>query len=78
MKIEDTIGYRPEIPVCAVCGKNVQGGGGLARINYNGTMIDLCCPLCMETFQNDPFPYVARMVKNELLQDLKAAAKKTP
>ena len=61
MSIEDTIGYRQNVPACAVCGKNVQGGGGFARVNRNGHLIELCCPLCLETFENDPDPYLRRL-----------------
>lgn len=73
MSIEDTMGYQSNVPVCIVCGKNVQGDRGFARINHKGTMVNLCCPLCLETFQNDASPYLARLVKAELYQDLKAA-----
>jgi len=61
MSIEDTIGYRQNVPACAVCGKNVQGGGGFARVNQNGHLIEICCPLCLETFENDPDPYLRRL-----------------
>jgi hypothetical protein len=63
MNIEDTIGSHNEVPSCAVCGKNVTHGGGFSRVNHKGTMLNLCCPLCLETFQNDPKPYMARLVK---------------
>lgn len=75
MNLEDTIGYQPDIPVCVVCGKNVQGDRGFARINHNGTMVNLCCPLCLETFQKDATPHIARLIKNELFQDLKTSVK---
>lgn len=74
MSIEDTFGYQNDAPVCVVCGKNVQGDSGFARINHKGTMVNLCCPLCLETFQKDPFPYMARLTKVELFRDLKKAA----
>lgn len=61
MSIEDTIGYQNETPTCVVCGKNVEGGGGFARINHKGIMVNLCCPGCMETFANDPEPHMARL-----------------
>jgi hypothetical protein len=75
MSIEDTIGCQNEIPTCVVCGKNVQGERGFARINHKSTMVNLCCPLCLETFQKDPSPYMARLIKVELYQDLKKVAK---
>jgi hypothetical protein len=40
---------------CLVCDKGVQNGGGFCRLNVDGVMIALCCPLCLETFnQNKP------------------------
>jgi hypothetical protein len=61
MSIEDTIGYRNRVAACAVCGKNVENGGGFVRINHGERMVDLCCPLCLETFQKDPAPFVNRL-----------------
>lgn len=71
MSIEDTIGFQPEIPTCVVCDKNLQGDHVFARINHKGTKINLCCPHCLETFQNAPSPYVARRAKCELHQVFK-------
>lgn len=70
MSIEDTIGSQNEVPSCAVCGKNVTHGGGFSRINHNGVMVNLCCPLCLETFQNNPKPYAARLAKVEAFRAL--------
>jgi hypothetical protein len=72
MSIEDTIGYQPDIPVCAVCGRNVQGERGFSRINHGGTLVNLCCPLCLETFQKNPSQYTARLFHQEILHDLKS------
>lgn len=63
MSIEDTIGSREEVPSCAVCGKNVTHGGGFSRVNHKGIMVNLCCPLCLETFQANPKPYMARLAR---------------
>ena len=63
MSIEDTIGYQNDTPACVVCGKNVQGDRGFARINHKGTMVNLCCPHCMETFEKDTEPDMARLRK---------------
>ena len=70
MSIEDTIGCQNEAPSCVVCGKNVERGGGFARIKHKGIMVNLCCPLCLETFQKDPEPYMARLVKVEAFRTL--------
>jgi hypothetical protein len=77
MSIEDTIGYQPDNPVCVVCGKSVKGERVFARLNQNGMMVNLCCPLCLDAFQKNPFPYIARLVKVELFQDLKPPTKPT-
>jgi len=58
MSIEDTIGYRNRVPACAVCGKNVKRGGGFVRVKHGDQMVEPCCPLCLETFQKDPEPYL--------------------
>jgi ribosomal protein L24E len=73
MSIEDTLGYRSDTEACAVCGKNVRAGGGFARVNRDGRMIELCCPLCLETFQRDPTPYLLvrdKIARAVLLREL--------
>ncbi|MEK7674354.1 MAG: hypothetical protein AAB676_00795 [Verrucomicrobiota bacterium] len=63
MSIEDTIGYQNEAETCVVCGKGVEGNRGFARVNHGGIMVNLCCPGCMETFEKDPEPHMARLRK---------------
>ncbi|MBI2926338.1 MAG: hypothetical protein HYY24_11630 [Verrucomicrobia bacterium] len=63
MSLEDTIGYQHEVETCVVCGKNVEHGGGFARIHYGELKVAVCCPLCQETFQADPKPYLKRLGK---------------
>lgn len=75
MTFGDTIGYQDETPSCAVCGKNVTHGGGFSRINHKGIMVNLCCPLCFETFQKDPQPYMTRLAKIERYRALKGGNK---
>ena len=72
MSLEDTIGYRNEVPACAVCGKNVQNGGGFARLKRGEIMLELCCPLCLETFQRDPVPYLKRLQRVDYFRELAA------
>lgn len=72
MSLEDTIGYRNETPSCAVCGKNVENGGGFARIKRGERMLELCCPLCVETFQRDPTPYLKRLRRVDYFRELSA------
>jgi hypothetical protein len=45
---------------CAVCGKSVAGAGGYTRIKHGESMVALCCPLCLETFQKNPKEWVHR------------------
>jgi hypothetical protein len=70
VSIEDTIGFHNEAPACAVCGKNVQNGGGFARIKHRERMVELCCPLCLETFQKDSGPYVKRLQRVDYFREL--------
>jgi len=70
MSLEDTIGYRNDTPACAVCGKNVQNGGGFARIKHRERMVELCCPLCLETFQKNSEPYVKRLQRVDYFREL--------
>ena len=70
MSIEDTIGYQNHVPACAVCGKNVQHGGGFARVKQGETMVELCCPLCLDLFQKDPQPYLKRLLRVEYFREL--------
>ncbi|MBN8708000.1 MAG: hypothetical protein BGO12_20540 [Verrucomicrobia bacterium 61-8] len=51
----------PADAYCLVCGKSVQQGGGFCRLNVKGTMIALCCPLCMETFNQDKPRFEAKL-----------------
>ena len=75
MSIEDTIGTQDDTPACVLCGKNVQGDRGFARINHGGIMVNLCCPHCLETFQKDPEPYMAKLSKIESYRALKQEKK---
>lgn len=55
--------------VCAVCGKSVDHGGGLSHMKFEDAMIALCCPLCIETFNKDPKPYLRRRGVRKLADD---------
>lgn len=70
MNIEDTIGYRNRVPACVVCGKNLEKGGGFARIKRGNAMLELCSPLCLETFQNGPEPFLKRLYRIEYFREL--------
>jgi len=77
MSIEDTIGYQHAVESCVVCGKNVQGGGGFAKVSHGGIMVNLCCPHCMETFQQDPGTHMKRLAKVESYRALKELQRPT-
>jgi hypothetical protein len=72
MSLEDTIGYQNPSAACVVCGKNVEHGGGFARIARGNTMLNLCCPLCVETFQTSPEPYLKRLHRADYFRELAA------
>ena len=52
--------------LCIVCGKSVDQGGGICHIKAGERMIALCCPLCFETFNNDPMHYLKLRQVHEL------------
>ena len=50
---------------CAVCDKAIAGGKWFARIAHSERLYALCCPLCTETFERNPRPYVTRIMTLE-------------
>lgn len=70
MSMEDTIGYMAGVPACAVCGKNVENNRGFARIKHGQRMVELCRPLCLETFQKDPSPCIKRLQRADCFREL--------
>ena len=46
---------------CAVCEKAITGGKWFARIKHGEWTVALCCPLCAETFERSPHPYIRRI-----------------
>ena len=70
MSIEDTIGYQNEAESCVVCGKNVAHDSGFARVKHGEVMVNLCCPLCLETFQADAKPFMARIEKIQRYREM--------
>ena len=59
---------------CAVCEKAIAGGKWFARLRISGRMVALCCPLCTETFETNPRPYLRRIETYELMQDSRSSA----
>ena len=57
-----------EFVQCAVCEKAITGGKWFARIRRGEWMVALCCPLCTETFEANPNPYIRRIQTLELMQ----------
>jgi ribosomal protein L24E len=71
MGLEDIIGQTDENDACIVCEKPVRYGTGFAHIKHEGKMVTLCCPLCMETFQKNPKPYLIKRQAREIERSLK-------
>lgn len=71
MSIEDTIGYRDEGETCVVCGKGLRPGEALATMHQDGRKLPICCPLCLEAYQQDPKPYLERLARRTLLRELR-------
>ena len=46
---------------CAVCEKGMKSGQWFARITHGPWTVALCCPLCTETFEKNPAPYIGRI-----------------
>ena len=46
-----------------VCGNGVEPGRGASRINHRGNTINLCGPACLQTFAQEPDPYIARLAR---------------
>lgn len=67
MSMEDMIYIKDWGEECAVCGKDVTGNRGFAHIRWEGKMIALCCPLCVETFHRNPRAYTFRREARELV-----------
>ena len=42
---------------CAVCGKDTSGERGFMRLYVEGRPVQLCCPLCLKTYQENPGHY---------------------
>jgi hypothetical protein len=57
-----------EFVQCAVCEKGITGGKWFARIRNGQLVVALCCPLCTETFEVDPKPYLRRIETYDLMR----------
>ena len=57
---------------CAVCEKAITGGKWFARIADGDFIVALCCPLCTETFERNPQPYVRRIATIARFNDASA------
>jgi hypothetical protein len=61
-----------EFVQCAVCENLIKGGKWFARIQHGKWTVALCCPLCTETFENNPHSYVRRIETLELMRQSQA------
>lgn len=43
---------------CLVCKKKVNANKAYAKVNYNGEVYFLCCPLCQREFEKEPEKFV--------------------
>jgi len=71
MSIEDTIGYDEDRQICVVCGKSLKPGEALATLHKGGNKLPVCCPLCLEAYEKDPQPYLERLAKQTLREELR-------
>lgn len=71
MSIEDTIGSQDDRQICVVCGKGLEPGEALATMHKSGSKLPICCPLCLEAYQIDPNPYLERLAKQTLIEELR-------
>ena len=60
---------------CAVCGKDLAGVSGVARLYHDRKPFPLCCPVCMDLFQRAPARFARgerpQTVVEELLAEVK-------
>jgi hypothetical protein len=75
MSIEDTIGYLDATNVCEICGKDLGLCGAFARVRHTGRMVIACGPMCLEVFQKDAAPFMARLRKIDHYRALKDITK---
>ncbi len=71
MSFEDTLGSLDEGNVCIVCGKGLKPGDAFVKLHEGETKVPLCCPLCFETYQKDPNPYLERWAQQTFGQELR-------
>lgn len=70
MSIEDTIGYQNDGKACVVCGKGLKPGEALATLHEGDSKLPICCPLCLETYQKNPKPFLERLATRTFRQEL--------
>ena len=56
--------------ICPVTGEEIAPGAQ-AQFEYKGKVYNFCCPMCIETFKQDPEKYIKNLAEKE-----KAAAEK--
>jgi len=44
----------PDRPVCAVCGKDTETGGGFMRLHLEGRRVEFCTPQCVRSYRTEP------------------------
>lgn len=61
--------------ICPVSGQEIKPGSQ-AEYVYKGKVYNFCCPMCIDTFQQDPEKYLKLLEENE--KAAAAKAKDTP
>lgn len=56
--MDDTYGIENWDERCIVCHEATDHGGGVTNIKVIDGMTALCCPLCIETFNQEPSRYL--------------------
>ncbi len=62
MNIDDILANQidPVGESCLVCRKSLAGAIPQARLKYGERMVAVCCPLCLETFNQNPDDWTRR------------------
>lgn len=56
--MDDTCAIEDWDERCLVCEKTTDHGGGVSHIKVIDGMTAVCCPLCIETFNQEPSRYL--------------------
>lgn len=63
MNTDETNGHQLGWEACVVCGNSVMPERGAVRFNHRGSTVSVCGPQCLQTFAQEPDPYLARLAR---------------